>query len=257
MPENYLSPARPRVFAHRGLAVDAPENTLLAFQHAVDAGASYLETDVHATRDGVAVIAHDPDLARIAGREGLVEQHTLAELQQIDLGHGQTFSTLAEAFESFPAARFNIDIKSAAAVAPTVAAVLESGASDRVLVSSFSERRRRAALAHLPGVATSASAPLFARALIAGKAGFSPGVRRALRGVVAVQVPERGLRMTITTRRMIARLHDAGVEVHVWTINDPQRMRELLELGVDGIVTDRADLALGVVSDWSVRSPTR
>lgn len=257
MPENYLSPARPRVFAHRGLAVAAPENTLLAFQHAVDAGATYLETDVHATSDGIAVIAHDPDLARIAGREGLVEQHTLTQLQQIDLGHGQTFSTLTEAFERFPATRFNIDIKSAAAVAPTVAAVLDGGASDRVLVSSFSERRRRAALVQLPGVATSASAPLFARALIAGKTGFSPGLRRALRGVVAVQVPERGLGMTITTRRMIARLHDAGVEVHVWTINDPQRMRELLHLGVDGIVTDRADLALAVVADWSVRSPTR
>ena len=257
MTEHYLSPGLPRVFAHRGLAVAAPENTLLAFQHAMDAGAIYLETDVHATRDGVAVIAHDPDLARIAGREGLVQEHTLDQLQTIDLGHGQTFATLAEAFERFPSARFNIDIKSAAAVAPTVAAVLDSGARDRVLVSSFSERRRRAALDRLPGVASSASAPRFARALIAGKLGFSPGVRQALRGLAAVQVPERGLGMTITTRRMIARLHDAGVEVHVWTINDPQRMRELLELGVDGLVTDRVDLALQVVADWSGRSSTR
>lgn len=251
MPSNYLAPARPRVFAHRGLAVAAPENTLLAFQKAVDAGAVYLETDVHASRDGVAVVAHDPDLTRIAGREGLVCELTLEQLREIDLGHGQTFCTLSEALERFPAIRFNIDVKSAAAVAPTIDAVLSAGAGDRVLVSSFSESRRRRALAGLPGVASSASAPRFAVALIAGKLGLSLVVRAALRGLVAVQVPERALGLTITTPRMIARLHAAGVEVHLWTINDPVRMRELLALGVDGIVTDRADLALAVVEEWA------
>lgn len=241
------------MFAHRGLALEAPENTLLAFQRAVDVGAVYIETDVHASRDGIAVVAHDPDLARIAGREGLIGELTLAELRDIDLGHDQSFCTLAEALQRFDTVRFNIDVKSAAAVAPTIDAVLASGAGDRVLVSSFSERRRRDALAGLPGVVSSASAPRFARALIAGKAGLSPIVRSSLRGLVAVQVPERALGLTVTTRRMIARLHAVGVEVHVWTINDPQRMRELLALGVDGIVTDRADLAMDVVREW-VRS---
>ena len=84
-------------------------------------------------------------------------------------------------------------------------------------------------------------------ALLAGKVGLSPVVRRALRGLVAVQVPEKAIGLRITTARMIRRLHDAGVEVHVWTINDPLRMSELLDLGVDGLVTDRADLALEVV----------
>lgn len=255
MASSYLAPARPRVFAHRGLAVAAPENTLLAFEKAVDAGAVYIETDVHASRDGIAIVAHDPDLTRIAARQGLVSEFTLEELRAVDLGQGQTFCTLAEALERFPAIRFNIDVKSAAAIGPTIEAVRAAGASDRVLVSSFSESRRRKALAGLPGVVSSASAPRFAVALFAGKLGLSPVVRAALRGLVAVQVPERALGLTITTPRMIARLHAAGVEVHVWTINDPERMRELLALGVDGIVTDRADLALVVVAEQAGSSP--
>lgn len=235
------------MFAHRGLAIEAPENTMLAFAKAIAAGATYVETDVHASADGIAVIAHDPDLKRIAGRDVRVDQLTFAELRRMDLGHDQTFCSLAEALDAFPDTRFNIDVKSRAAVNPTIAAVLAARASRRVLVSSFDERRRRAALRGLPGVVSSSSARLFLIALLAGKAGLSPVVRRALRGLVAVQVPEKAVGLRITTARMIRRLHDAGVEVHVWTVNDPARMVELLDLGVDGIITDRADLALEVV----------
>jgi len=235
------------VFAHRGLALEAPENTLLAFAKAIAVGAVYVETDVHASADGYAVIAHDPDLKRIAGRDVRVDQLTLAELQRIDLGHGQTFATLAEALDAFPETRFNIDIKSSAAAEPAAGAIVAARASGRVLVSSFDERRRLAALGLLPGVVSSSSARLFALALLGGKAGISPLVRRALRGLVAVQVPEKALGLRITTARMIRRLHAAGVEVHVWTVNDPARMAQLLDLGVDGLVTDRADLALEVV----------
>jgi len=247
-PSRYLSPARPRVFAHRGLAVAAPENTLLAFLKALALGVGYIETDVHASSDGVAVISHDPELSRVAGRDGNVEALTLAQLGRIDLGCGQTFSSLAAALDAFPEARFNIDVKSAAAVQPTVNAIRALRATDRVLVSSFSEQRRRAAIDQLPGVATSASAPRFVQALIAGKLRLKPIMAYALRGTVAVQVPEKALRLRVTTARMLDQLHSLGVEMHVWTINDPHRMRELLELGVDGIVTDRADLAMAIVA---------
>jgi len=247
-PSKYLSPARPRVFAHRGLAVAAPENTLLAFLQALALGVEYIETDVHASSDGVAVISHDPELARVAGRAGKVEALTLAQLRGVDLGHGQTFSTLTEALDAFPDARFNIDVKSVASVQPTVDAIRALRATDRVLVSSFSEQRRRAAIDQLPGVATSASAPRFVQALIAGKLRLKPIMAHALRGTVAVQVPEKALRLRVTTARMLEQLHSLGVEMHVWTINDPNRMRELLQLGVDGIVTDRADLAMEIVT---------
>ena len=245
--EGFLSPAAPRVFAHRGLVVDAPENTLLSFARAVAVGATYIETDVHASHDGVAIIAHDPDLVRVAGRKVRVDQLTVAELGRIDLGHGQSFCSLAEALDGFPETRFNIDLKHRAAVEPTVAAILRAGASNRVLVSSFDERRRAAAIRELPGVVSSSSARRFVLALLGGKVGFSPALRGSLRGLVAVQVPERALGLRVTTARMIRQLHGAGVEIHVWTVNDPKRMHELLDLGVDGIVTDRADLALEVV----------
>jgi len=236
------------VFAHRGLALEAPENTLLAFARAIAAGASYIEIDVHASADGIAVVAHDPDLKRVAGRDVRVEQLTLAELQRIDLGFGQSFCTLAEALDGFPETRFNIDLKSRAAVQPAVAAITSLRATSRVLVTSFSDRRRLAAVRELPGVASSASARLFVTALLAGKIGATPIARRALRGVVAVQVPEKALGLRVTTERMIRRLHAAGVEVHIWTVNDPVRMAELLDLGVDGLVTDRADLAFEVIA---------
>ena len=239
------------MFAHRGLAVEAPENTMLAFAKAIAAGARYVETDVHASSDGIAVVAHDPDLRRVAGRDVRIDQLTFAELRKIDLGYDQTFCSLAEALDAFPETRFNIDIKSVAAAEPAAAAILAARASGRVLVSSFDERRRQAALRLLPGVVSSTSARLFVIALLASKVGFSPVVRRALRGLVAVQVPEKALGLRVTTARVIRALHNQGVEMHVWTVNDPARMVELLDLGVDGIVTDRADLALAVVAGRS------
>ncbi|MDH6180858.1 glycerophosphoryl diester phosphodiesterase [Microbacteriaceae bacterium SG_E_30_P1] len=243
----YFAPPLPRVFAHRGLATNAPENTLLAFAHAVSAGATYIETDVHASADGAAIVCHDEDLRRVAGRNIRVNQLTRSELARIDLGHGQGFVTLAEALDAFPQMRFNIDIKSRDAVAPTVATIEKLGAVDRVLLTSFNEDRRRSAVRALPGVATSASARVFLSALIAGKARASVALTRALRGVHAVQVPVRALGLAVATRPMIERLHAVGVEIHIWTINDPVDMAGLLDLGVDGIVTDRADLALELV----------
>lgn len=246
---HYLSPARPRLFAHRGLALEAPENTLLAFAAAIGIGATYIETDVHASADGIAMISHDPDLRRVAGRDERVSALTRAALARLDLGEGQHVPTLAEALDAFPETRFNIDVKAASAVQPTVDAILSVGASDRVLVSSFDERRRAAVIRALPGVVSSASARRVAVALLGDRLRFSPAVRGALRGLVALQVPERALGMQVTTTRFLDRLHRAAIEMHVWTVNDPKRMNQLLDLGVDGIVTDRIDLALAVVGD--------
>lgn len=224
---------------------------MLAFAKAIAVGAHYIETDVHASHDGVAVISHDPDLRRTADRPVRVDHLTMAELRRVDLGEGQSFPSLAEALDAFPETRFNIDIKSSAAVQPTVDAILATKASDRVLVSSFDERRRMRALRQLPGVVSSASARRFLPALLAGKVGFSPAVRGSLRGLVAVQVPERAIGLRVTTARIVRAMHRAGVEVHVWTVNSPARMNELLDLGVDGIVTDRADLAMQVLEERS------
>ncbi len=246
---DFLASARPRVFAHRGLSHDAPENTVLAFLKALSAGATHIETDVHATLDGIAVLSHDADLNRLMGRDIRVDQLTLTELKRMNLGEGQSFATLSEALEAFPEARFNIDIKTGAAAIPTARAILESNAIRRVLITSFSEGFRRRAVRLLPGVTTSASAPIVLKAFLASTLGLNGLARRVLRGFAAVQVPERVGFMRIVTPRLVRAMHMSAVEVHVWTVNDPGAMRRLFDLGVDGIVTDRCDLAVAVIAE--------
>ena len=244
----WFEPPLPRVLAHRGLALDVPENTLAAFDAAMAAGASYVETDVHSSVEGVAMVCHDPNLARVAGIDGEVEELTVSDLQRIDLGGGHRMPTLREALDAFPTARFNIDVKSDRAAASTARAVLDAGAIDRVLITSFSSRRRAAAVRLLPGVRSSASAPRFVFILLLAKLGVLHLVPWARRGVDAVQVPTHAGRVRIPTPRVIRAIHRAGLEMHIWTVNTPEEMAELLALGVDGVVTDRADIALVVAS---------
>ncbi|MBX3093133.1 MAG: glycerophosphodiester phosphodiesterase [Cryobacterium sp.] len=243
----FFRPAPPRVLAHRGLALEAPENTLLAFAKALALGVTHIETDVHASADGVAVIAHDESLDRVADRKVRVDQLTMAELRRVELGEGQGFCSLSEALDAFPEARFNIDIKSSAAIAPTVRAIQELRATERVLVTSFSDARRRKAVAALPGVATSVSAGSTLRLVLANRSRWSAAARRVLASVHAVQVPERWKAIRVVTPSLIRACHEADVEVHVWTVNDSADMTRLLDLGIDGLVTDRADLAVEVI----------
>lgn len=244
--EGFFIGAVPRIFAHRGLAQDAPENTLLAFGLALEAGATHLETDVHVSADGIAVISHDADLPRTAGKVARVDELDFSALQSVDLGQGQTYPSLSEALLTFPEARFNIDLKSDAVVGAAVDAILTAQAENRVLVTSFDNARRLRATRQLPGVATSASALPFACALFAVKLGLVPLARRLLRQVQAVQVPERLHGVQVITARTVRLLKRSGVEVHVWTVNDPEDMRRLLALGVDGLVTDRTDIARSI-----------
>jgi len=253
----WFQPALPRILAHRGLALGVPENTLASFEKAVAAGVDYIETDVNASADGIAIASHDPTLERIAGRPERIADLTLEQLLEIDLGGGVRFVTLADVLAAHPDIRFNIDIKSEDVAVPAARAIRDAGAVDRVLLTSFSTRRRRAAVDLLDAgtggdshVAASASAAEFVPALIAAKLGLVPLVRLLLRRVDAVQIPLTIFRMRTTTPRTVRRLHAAGVEVHVWTINDVTVARGLLERGVDGIVTDRADLMLPLAAEF-------
>ncbi|MCU1445723.1 glycerophosphodiester phosphodiesterase family protein [Cryobacterium sp.] len=236
----YLAPAGPRILAHRGLSLEAPENTLLAFVAALSAGATHLETDVHASSDGVAVLSHDPTLPN---KGPALNRLTMAQLARIDLGRGQTYCSLAEALAAFPAALFNVDIKSADAVLPAAQAIHTAQAGHRVLLTSFSETRRRRVVRAAPGTVSSASAAGVAVLLVAVALRQHWALRWLSRGVSAIQVPEHAGPLRIVTPRVIRRMHAIGIEVHVWTVNDPAQMRRLLALGVDGLVTDRCDLA--------------
>lgn len=240
----YFASPPPRILAHRGLALDAPENTLLAFAKALAIGVDSIETDVHESSDGIAMISHDLSLSRTAGREVEVNQLTAAELRRVDLGYGQSFASLADALDAFPHARFNIDVKSPGVVQPTINAVRSARAVHRVLVTSFSDARRRATVDGLSGVATSAPLGAMAGILAASTLRMARRAQSILSEFDAVQIPERWKGIRVVTPRLIALAHAAGVEVHVWTINDAESMERLFDLGVDGIVTDRSDIAL-------------
>jgi glycerophosphoryl diester phosphodiesterase len=222
---------------------------MLAFVEATAIGVTHLETDVHASLDGVAVISHDADLKRTAQRNVRVDQLTFAELTSIDLGKGQTFSRLEDLLARFPEARFNIDIKSLAAAVPAAAAITAAGATGRVLITSFNDKRRRAATDLLPGVATSASAPSFVVAFIAARLGLGAIARRVLRHVDAVQIPEKIAFLHTCTPRTVRIFHSAGLEIHVWTVNDAAAMRRLFRHGVDAVFTDRADIGMRVLAE--------
>ncbi|MBF4462327.1 MULTISPECIES: glycerophosphodiester phosphodiesterase family protein [unclassified Rathayibacter] len=239
----FLRGATPRVIAHRGLDPAGPGNTLGAFRRALAAGADILETDARASLDGVAVLVHDAEVIDSAGRRHVVADERWEELASLELPGGESLLALADALRLLPDALITIDVKANAAILPVAAAVNDAGAQDRVLLTSFSERRRTATLRRVPGAATSASAARFVVALLAAHAGLPLIVRAALRGIDALQVPERALGLSTTEPRPLLLLRAGGREVHIWTVNEPERMALLLRRGVDGIVTDRSDLA--------------
>ena len=188
------------MFAHRGLHGTAPENTASAFQAAIDAGVTYIETDVVGSKDGLAIISHDTTLDRVSDRTGRVGDFTAAELAQIDLG-GEGFLTLAEALDRFPTARFNIDVKDSEAIEGVVSAVTDAAALDRVLITSFDARRRLAATARLTGVASSPSAREFLVIAAAARLGVTP----PLPLVHALQIPEKANGISLVTELLVDR----------------------------------------------------
>ncbi len=225
----------PLAFAHRGGAADGDENTVEAFARAVDAGYRYVETDVHATRDGVPVVMHDASLVRMTGTDAAVSALSYADLSAIRVAGASVIPRLEEVLEAWPQVRFNIDVKSTLAVAPTAHAVRSF--EPRVLLASFSDSRVRALRALTQGrVATSLAQREVARLLVASRTGLR---FKAPPTAVAAQVPVRQGPVRIVTGRFIAAAHRAGMQVHVWTIDNPAEMKGLLDLGVDGIMTDR------------------
>ncbi|MGN7968297.1 glycerophosphodiester phosphodiesterase family protein [Microbacterium sp. 22296] len=253
----YLSPDTPRVLAHRGLVTpDAArhgvvENSFAAVAEAHAAGLVYVESDCHLTADGAVVLFHDDDLRRVADDPRAIADVRLHELEEIMSDRGGLI-TLAQALEAFPEVRFNLDVKAAAAAEHVGRLVAPHTA--RVLLTSFSDERRHAALravaaagATLPP-ATSPGSSTVARLVAARALHRKTRVRRLLAGLDALQIPERQGPVRVVTDGLIRDAHAAGVEVHVWTINDDVDMRRLLDLGVDGLVTDRGDIALALVN---------
>ena len=238
----YLSPTPPIAFAHRGGAMvegnRGIENSLAAFTHAYELGYRYMETDVRCSADGVVYACHDARLGRLLGRDVAIADLPSTEIDAALLGDREPIVRLQTLVERLPLARWNIDVKADDAVDATVELVARMGIVDRVCLASFSHRRLTRMRRRLPDVVTSASRREASRMVL------SLGVPGA---PMIFQVPVAAGRVPVVTRRFVERAHRSGKLVHVWTIDDPAEMHRLLDLGVDGIMTDRTDLLKDVL----------
>lgn len=245
---------RPLALAHRGFSEDGLENSMAAFRAAVRLGYRHLETDVHTTSDGVLLLFHDSTLDRVTDGRGLLAELPAADVAKARIGGAEPIPTFDELVAELPGIRLNLDVKDWNSVRSTAEAIERHQVHDRVLVTSFSDRRRRAVLKLLSRpVASSAgvgSTALFTLLgpLLPGPV-FRPLMRLVLRDVHAFQVPVRYGAVRVVTPGFLRRAKALGLAVHVWTINDPDDMRRLLQLGVDGIVSDRADLLREVLME--------
>ncbi|MEP6852980.1 MAG: glycerophosphodiester phosphodiesterase family protein [bacterium] len=239
----FLDAPVPIAFAHRGYAPDGGENSMAAFAAAVALGYRYLETDARVSADGVAIAFHDARLDRVTDGHGVVARRPWRELARARIGGREPIPRLVDVLAAWPDVFVNVDVKSDAAVAATVAAIRRAGAGDRVCLAAFNDARLGRLRSLLgPGVCTSAGPTEVAWTKAVSRAG--PRAAGRLRGGVAarcLQVPPRLGRLGLVDRRLIDTAHAAGLAVHVWTVNERAEMIRLLDLGVDGLMSDRAD----------------
>jgi glycerophosphoryl diester phosphodiesterase len=273
----FLDAPGPLAFAHRGGAAHAPENSWRAFEHAVGLGYRYLETDLQATADGVLVAFHDKTLTRVCGQDGRVGRLSHAELAGARIDGIEPIPLLEDLLAAWPDVRFNLDVKDVAAIAPLPEVLRRTNAWDRVCVVSFSAARLRATRRALGRPVCMAASP-FGTAMVrfGGPRGRrdrgGPGQqapRQPARprqqwpltdwlsrtGVRCVQVPA-----AMATEPFIGRAQSLGLQVHAWTVNDRPAMERLLDLGIDGIMTDETVALRNVLAarhQWHPRRPDR
>jgi glycerophosphoryl diester phosphodiesterase len=260
MPTFFAGPP-PRLFAHRGASGEAPENTLIAFQRAVALGMEYAELDVHASRDGVVVVSHDDTLERTTDGHSHIRDCSLVELQSVDAGFhfspdgGKTFPfratgvripTLGEILEQFPTLHFTIEIKQTDPPIEelVLATVRACGREDNVVLASEHDTVLARVRALAPEIATSFAygevVEFIQRVTTDQLSDYHPPGQ-------ALQIPPEFQGVPLVTSQTVAVAHNLNREVHVWTIDDPREMGRLLDLGVDGIMSNFPDRLLEVV----------
>jgi glycerophosphoryl diester phosphodiesterase len=253
MAHPFFALPRPLAIGHRGCAGEVPENTLASFARGAADGAVVIETDVHLSRDRVPVLLHDDDVARVTDGSGAVRDLSLAEIQRLDAGHrftaadgstpyrgaGLRIPSLAEALDALPGMRFNLELKEdCPEISERVLAVIrKAGREELTLVTSgedaLMEKLRAAVRRDGSAVALGASTGDVARFALAARDGVAPPP-----GPMALQIPTRFAGAPLVTPALLAAAHAHGVHVHVWTVNEPREIAELLDLGVDGVISD-------------------
>ncbi|MEY2244755.1 glycerophosphodiester phosphodiesterase [Streptomyces sp. SAS_267] len=242
----YLDHPGPIPFAHRGGSADGLENTLTQFRRAVNAGYRYIETDVHATADGRLVAFHDTTLDRVTDGAGRIADLPWDDVRQARVAGKEPVPLFEDLLEEFPETRWNVDVKTEPALVPLLDLIDRTDAWDRVCVGSFSEARVTRAQ-HLAGPRLATS---FGTRGVLNLRLRSWGVPAAVRrSAVAAQVPETQSGVPVVDRRFVRAAHARGLQVHVWTVNESERMHRLLDLGVDGIMTDHIDTLRKVLED--------
>jgi glycerophosphoryl diester phosphodiesterase len=257
----FLDHPGPIPFAHRGGSAEAPENSMAAFARAIELGYSYVETDTQLSKDGVLVVMHDDTLDRTTDRTGKLADLTWAEISQARLRNPDgTISDehpprLEQVFTTFPEAMINVDAKVDRAVQPLVDLVRAQGALDRTCLGSFSDGRTANMRQQLGPSTCTVCGPID---VIKIRLGWLGRLLGSVKGACA-QVPLRQhligpISVPVLDRAFLRRAHRRGIPVQVWTIDDADKMRELLDLGVDGIMTDRPTVLKQVLQErgkWS------
>lgn len=253
----YLAREDPIRLAHRGSRILWPENTWRAFDAVTEGlGYLYIETDIRVTRDGVVVVFHDETLDRTTNGTGKVSEWDWDDLRHLDAGYrfspddesfpsrdsGVTISRLDETFDRYPDVHFNIDLKEQGSEWPVAQVIAKSGASDRVLIGSFSDRRIARFRRITKGTVATSAGPTAAMSMYAA----SRLGRSLSHKADAFQLP-RKIRGGAVDQKLVDAIHEAGSHIHVWTVDEPGHMHELLDLGVDGIVSDRPDVLNDVI----------
>ncbi|MGY1802259.1 glycerophosphodiester phosphodiesterase [Blastococcus sp. SYSU D00922] len=234
----FLDGPTPLAMAHRGGAIEHLENTMPAFQACVDLGYRYLETDVRVTADGVLVVFHDPTLERVTDRTGRVEHLSWAEVSEARIGGREPIMRLEDLLGAWPDVRFNLDIKAAGVLAPLVRTVRRMQVADRICLGSFSDARLAAARRLFgPSVCTSLGPRGVAALRLSSYSPKAAGLVRIQAG--CAQVPLQLGGRALVDERFIAAAHARGLQVHVWTVDDEGDAARMLDLGVDGVMTDR------------------
>lgn len=239
----YLDHPGPIAFAHRGGSLEAPENTLAAFDNARELGYRYIETDAVVTRDGTLLAFHDTELDRLTDGRGRVHDMRYEQVRTARVAGREPIPRLDELLGDWPEARFNIEPKHDAAIAPLAEAIRRADALERVCIGSFSHARTRRMLKLLgPRLCTSPGPLGVARVRLAS---FGVPLGRAPAPCLQVPVKHKGIR--VIDKRFLRAAHGRDARVHVWTIDEEAQMHHLLDLGVDGLMSDRPTLLKAVL----------
>jgi len=239
----YLNQSGVSISAHRGGSEEAPENTLESFSYAIGLGSSYIETDVQLSADGIPYIFHDDDLSRLLNMEVKFNSLYSDQIEKLKLFESYQIPKLETALTQFPNALFQIDLKTDEVALPAMKVIENLNAFDRICIASFSSNRLQKVRKKFPDTCLSMGPKEILKLLLASFGLYNKTIYGD-----CLQVPIYHYGIKLVTRRFVKYVQSIGLKIHVWTINDENTMRKLIDLGVDGIITDRPKLLKEVLS---------